>query len=113
VIEGPPGELRAYLTVIPMRKTGGAGTKLRGIELGGDGPLDPHNATSPHRVRFHPPLEHCAGGAWHEGSMEFDFTHMPEVAYSVLGARINEGCENPGPALLRVRKVRVLKSAQF
>jgi WD40 repeat protein len=109
--EGPPDKLRAYLTVIPMQKTGGAGTRKRGIELGGDGPLDPRNATSPHRVRFHPPLEHYSIGAWHEGSLEFDFSHMPEVSYSVLGARVNEGCENPGPALFRLRKVRVLKSA--
>jgi hypothetical protein len=109
--EGPPDKLRAYLTVIPMRKTGGAGTRIRGIELGGDGRHDPRNATSPHRVRFHPPPEHYSTGAWHEGLLEFDFRHMPEVSYSVLGARVNEGCENPGPALFRLRKVRVLKSA--
>jgi WD40 repeat protein len=109
MIEGPLDEVRGYVTVIPMRNIEEFGF-THGIEFGGDGPLDPRNATSPHRVLFLPPPESRSGGAWCKGRLEFDFQHIPEAVYSVLGARVNEGRSNPGPVLFRLRKVRVVRS---
>jgi hypothetical protein len=94
--------LNLYLCVIPM--TGSLDTL---VEVGAERVDDPANRYSPYRVRMFVPHHEIGDGGWHKGRLAFDFRKTPGATYVICAARVNEGCPNPGPGVLRFRNVRV------
>jgi hypothetical protein len=95
------GHGNLYFCVIPM-----IGDKYYVHEFGGSGRNDPRNRTSPHRVRFYIPPEHCGDDKWHRVRLEFDFRNL-KADYAIFAPRINEGVQQKAAGKLYVRNVQV------
>jgi hypothetical protein len=91
--------------MIPMQKEE-PGNSL--LEVGGNRPGDPDNAYSPYRKRYYVPHANIGDDTWHEAKIDFDFRDIPNASYSILGARINEGCPKPGAGTLLIRSIKMI-----
>jgi hypothetical protein len=96
--------INLYFAMIPMQKEE-LGSVL--LEVGAYHDDDPDNAYSPYRKRYYIPDAHVGDGGWHEAEMDFDFRDVPNASYSILAARINEGCPKPGGGKLLIRGIKV------
>jgi hypothetical protein len=98
VESGGDSPTNLFLYAIPMR--GSFGGPL--LELGAE---EASYASFPHRRRseLRPTEEH----GWRRLLFDFDFRPTYAATYSILGIRINEGCIQPRPGLLRVGSVKV------
>jgi hypothetical protein len=72
------------------------------LEAGAKEVAEPANAYSPYRLRYFVPESQINDGAWHQASIDFDFTGVPGATYSIFAPRINEGCPRPGGGRLHV-----------
>jgi TIR domain len=90
-----------YFAMIPMQQS-----QHGLLEVGATVSADPRNPRSPYRLRVFAPREHYGDGRWHPGRMVFTFHGLPNAAYAIFGPRINEGVEEPKPAIVGVRSVR-------
>jgi hypothetical protein len=108
VQSGNPAKQNVVFYVIPMQETGIGRAGL--VEVGTDIQDDPRNSKSVYRVKFLAPPEHLADRAWHHGRLVFDFRDVPSAFYSILGPRVNEGCEDVGPAALAIANVQLYVS---
>jgi hypothetical protein len=97
--------LNLYFCMIPMQKEG---HDRHLIEVGTDRCADPINAYSPYRQRYYVPHNHIGDGQWHKAEIAFDFRNTPTAAYSIFGARVNEGCPKPGAGKLLVTNVQMI-----
>ena len=111
VISGDPSALNLFVCMIPMQETGIGRIGL--IEVGTEIQDDPRNARSPYRKRYYIPAEHYLDNKWHKADFTFDFRKTKTTFYSILGPRINEGCDNivPGHFLISSVKIFNLENA--
>jgi hypothetical protein len=100
-----PSVQNVVIYVIPMEETGANRTGL--VEVGTSVRDHPRNPKSRSRAIFPVPPEHLADSAWHHGRLVFDFKDVPSAFYSIFGPRVNEGCDEVGPAALAIANVRL------
>lgn len=103
-IESSAKVINLLVSIIPMQ--GELANSL--LEVGGSFEVDPDNAYSPYRKRYHIPHAHIGDGKWHEAELEFDFRDIPTAAYSIFAIRINEGCPKPGSGKILARSIKIL-----
>jgi hypothetical protein len=104
VASSAPGE-HVYFAMIPIQETGYDRQGV--IEVGSDVANHPRNPKSPHRIRTFVPRAHQKDGAWHSGTIDFDFRDTATAFYSIFAARVNEGVDLPGDARVEIRHVQI------
>jgi len=107
VLSGDPSALNLFVCMIPMQETGIGRIGL--IEVGTNIQDDSRNAKSFYRKRYFIPAEHYLDNKWHKADFTFDFRKTKTAFYSILGPRINEGCENIVSGHFLISNVKIFK----
>jgi hypothetical protein len=53
------------------------------------------------------PADHHGDGHWHRARIEFDFTHLPDLGYTVLAVRLNEQTPHRGPGAVYIHSMKL------
>ena len=102
VFESNPN-VRFGFFALPIKKIVGTNPP---IEVGSDTPADPNNIDSTYRARFVVPANHN-DGQWHQQTLSFDFTGLPDAASTIIAPRVNELSGASGSGRIQFRHIRV------